>query len=54
MWLHLHTPAMLVLYAQAWLLMGGLATIHTYLTFLLEATPLRLNTTVTPLLFLAI
>ena len=52
-WVNLRTPAMLALYAQGFLLMGGFVTIYNYLTFRLQAAPFDLSTTATSLLFLA-
>jgi predicted MFS family arabinose efflux permease len=50
---HLRSPAMLALYAQAFLLMGGFVTIYNYLAFRLSAPPFDLAPTITALLFLA-
>ena len=52
-WLNLRSPAMLMLYAQGFLLMGGFVTIYNYLAFRLRDAPFHLSTTVTSLLFLA-
>ncbi len=52
-WAKLREPALLVLYAQGFLLMGGFVTIYNYLAFRLTAAPFHLSTTVTSLLFLA-
>ncbi|GAB3258116.1 MFS transporter [Kineosporia babensis] len=50
---HLRDPGMLVLYAQAFLLMGGFVAVYNYLGFRLEAQPFGLSAAVTSLLFLA-
>lgn len=50
---NLRSPAMLVLYAQGFLLMGGFVTVYNYLGFRLQRAPFGLGTTVTSLLFLA-
>lgn len=50
---HLRDPGMIVLYAQAFLLMGSLVAVYNYLGFRLVAAPFGLSTTVTALLFLA-
>ncbi len=44
---------MLVLYAQAFLLMGGFVAVYNYLGFRLEAEPFGLSAAVTSLLFVA-
>ncbi len=46
-------PAMLALYAQAFLLMGGYVAIYNYLGYRLERPPFSLPVSVTSLLFLA-
>lgn len=52
-WANLRSPALLVLYAQGFLLMGGFVTIYNYLAFRLTAAPFHLPTAVASLLFLA-
>lgn len=52
-WANLSSPAQLVLYAQAFLLMGGFVTIYNYLAFRLQAAPFHLPITITSLIFLA-
>ncbi|WP_308467796.1 MFS transporter [Rathayibacter soli] len=52
-WINLRSPALLALYAQGFLLMGGFVTIYNYLAFRLERAPFALSTTATSLLFLA-
>lgn len=50
---NLASPQMLVLYGQAFLLMGGFVAVYNFLSFRLEAAPYSLPTTVSALLFLA-
>lgn len=50
---NLRRPAMLVLYGQGFLLMGGFVAVYNYLTFRLEHAPFNLAPAVTSLLFLA-
>ncbi|WP_285620361.1 MFS transporter [Kineosporia sp. NBRC 101677] len=50
---NLRDVGMLVLYAQAFLLMGGFVAVYNYLGFRLEAEPFGLSAAVTSLLFLA-
>jgi predicted MFS family arabinose efflux permease len=52
-WANLRSPAMLVLYAQGFLLMGGFVTVYNYLAFRLQRAPFGLSTTDTSLLFFA-
>lgn len=52
-WENLRSPAMLVLYGQGFLLMGGFVSIYNYLTFRLQDAPFRLSGTLTSLLFVA-
>ncbi|WOP18283.1 MFS transporter [Raineyella sp. LH-20] len=52
-WTNLRTPALLVLFGQGFLLMGGFVTIYNYLAFRLQDAPFNLSTTATSLLFLA-
>lgn len=49
----LRTPALLVLFAQGFLLMGSFVTLYNYLSFRLQGAPFHLPTTVTSLLFFA-
>jgi len=49
----LRTPALLVLFAQGFLLMGGFVTLYNYLSFRLRLPPFDLPTAITSLLFLA-
>nr|WP_218847263.1 MFS transporter [Psychromicrobium silvestre] len=51
--INLRNPALLALYAQGFLLMGGFVAIYNYLGFRLEAPPFVLPATITSLLFLA-
>lgn len=50
---NLRSPGMLVLFAQAFLLMGGFVTVYNYLAFRLEQPPFGLNPFEVSLLFLA-
>lgn len=50
---NLRSPGMLVLFAQAFLLMGGFVTVYNYLAFRLEQPPFELNPFEVSLLFLA-
>lgn len=50
---NLRSPGMLVLFAQAFLLMGGFVTVYNYLAFRLERPPFELNPFEVSLLFLA-
>ncbi|NNC11384.1 MFS transporter [Planctomonas sp. JC2975] len=50
---NLRNVGMLVLFAQAFLLMGGFVTVYNYLAFRLEAPPFELGAFATSLLFLA-
>ncbi|MEX0426243.1 MFS transporter [Nocardioides sp. DS6] len=50
---NLRDPRTLVLYAQAFLLMGGFVAVYNYLGFRLERSPFGLPVTVSSLLFLA-
>ncbi|MBT0768372.1 MFS transporter [Kineosporia sp. J2-2] len=50
---HLRDAGMLVLYAQAFLLMGGLVAVYNFLGFRLEAAPFGMSAGVVSLLFLA-
>ncbi|WP_228265963.1 MFS transporter [Microlunatus elymi] len=50
---NLKNPAMLVLYAQAFLLMGGFVAIYNYLGYRLEAAPFGLPVSLAALIFLA-
>lgn len=52
-WINLRTPAMLVLYSQGFLLMGGFVTIYNYLAFYLQHEPYSLPAAVTSMLFFA-
>ncbi|MFC4244769.1 MFS transporter [Gryllotalpicola reticulitermitis] len=49
----LRTPALLTLFAQGFLLMGGFVTLYNYLAFRLQAAPFQLPATITALLFFA-
>ncbi|HEY9291309.1 MAG TPA: MFS transporter, partial [Microlunatus sp.] len=50
---NLRSPAMLVLYAQAFLLMGGFVAIYNYLGYRLESAPFGLPVSLAALIFLA-
>ncbi|WP_022900485.1 MFS transporter [Humibacter albus] len=52
-WANLRSAGMLVLFAQAFLLMGGFVTVYNYLAFRLEQPPFELNAFAVSLLFLA-
>ncbi|MGO3327738.1 MFS transporter [Gordonia sp. (in: high G+C Gram-positive bacteria)] len=53
LWVNLRDPAMLVLYAQGFLLMGGFVTVYNYLSFRLQAPPFLLSSSLIALLFFA-
>lgn len=50
---HLRTPGLVVIYAQAFLLMGGFVTVYNYLGFRLAGPAFGLSGTVVSLIFLA-
>lgn len=50
---HMKNPRMLMIYGQAFLLMGGFVTMYNYLTFRLETPPFLLPVGLASLLFLA-
>nr|WP_221247324.1 MFS transporter [Gordonia humi] len=53
LWLNLRSPAMLALYLQGFLLMGGFVTVYNYLSFRLKAPPFLLPSSLIAFLFLA-
>jgi len=53
LWRHLRNRRLLVLYAQAFLLMGGFVATYNYLGYRLERPPFDIPVTVTALIFLA-